>query len=281
MFQVSHSITYEYSQPVILLPHKLRLRPQSSGQQAVTQFNLQITPAPLKMVDVRDLDGNDISQVWFEAVPVQKLQIQSQLQVISDLTDPFNYLLESWAVQLPIDYPQVVWQRLQPYLQGYLGVVIDPVAAQLGTEIWAEHGRITDFLHALNQKIYQSCEYLLRVDGLPWPPGVTWSNRSGSCRDLAVLFIEVCRSVGLAARFVSGYEAGVDAGERYLHAWAEVFLPGAGWRGYDPTHGLVVADGHIVLAAAPNQQQTMPVEGRVQGKIVAEKMTQQLFIQKS
>ncbi len=281
MFQISHSITYEYSQPVTLLPHKLRLRPQCSGQQSVTQFTLQISPTPLKLVDVRDLDGNDILQVWFEAVPVQKLQIQSQVQVTSHLSAPFDYLLETWAVQLPTDYPHLVWQRLQPYLQGYLGVVIDPVAAQLGTEIWSEHKGVADFLNALNQKIYKSCGYLLRVDGLPWPPGVTWSKKSGSCRDLTVLFIEVCRSVGLAARFVSGYEAGVEAPDRYLHAWAEVFLPGAGWRGYDPTHGLVVADGHIVLAAAPSQQQTMPVEGRVQGKIVTEKMTQQLLIQKS
>jgi transglutaminase-like putative cysteine protease len=281
MFQISHSITYEYSQPVTLLPHKLRLRPQCSGQQSVTQFALQISPTPLKMVDVRDLDGNDILQVWFEAVPVQKLQIQSQVQVISHLSAPFDYLLEPWAVKLPIDYPHSVWQRLQPYLQGYLGGVIDPVATQLGAELWSEHQGIGNFLNALNQKIYQSCEYLLRIDGLPWPPGVTWSKKSGSCRDLAVLFIEVCRSVGVAARFVSGYEAGVESPDRYLHAWVEVFLPGAGWRGYDPTHGLVVADDHIVLATAPRQQQTMPVEGQVQGKIVSETMTDQLLIQKS
>lgn len=281
MFQISHSITYEYAQPVTLLPHKLRLRPQCSGQQSVTQFSLRIVPTPLNMVDVRDLDGNDILQVWFADTPVQKLQIQSQLQVISQLSAPFDYLLEPWATQLPIDYPHAVWQRLQPYLQGYLGCGIDPIAAQLGAEIWSEHQGIGDFLNAVNQKIYQSCGYLLRIDGAPWPPGVTWSKRSGSCRDLAVLFIEICRSVGLAARFVSGYEAGVESFDRYLHAWAEVYLPGAGWRGYDPTHGLVVAADHIVLAAAPSQQQTMPVEGKVQGKMVAETMTDQLLIQKS
>ena len=281
MFQISHSITYEYAQPVTLLPHKLRLRPQSNGQQSVTQFILQISPTPLKMVDVRDLDGNDILQVWFESVPTQKLQIRSQVQVISDLSAPFEYLLEPWAVKLPIDYPHSTWQRLQPYLQGYLGEAIDSVASQLGAEIWAEHQHIGNFLNALNQTIYQSCGYVLRPDGLPWPPGVTWSQKSGSCRDFAVLFMEVCRSVGIAARFVSGYEAGVEAIDRYLHAWVEVFLPGAGWRGYDPTHGLVVADDHIVLATAPRQQQTMPVEGQVQGKIVTETMTDQLLIQKS
>jgi transglutaminase-like putative cysteine protease len=227
MFQISHSIIYQYPQPVTLLPHKLRLRPQYSGQQSVTQFALQITPTPLKIVDVRDLDGNDILQVWFEPQPVTKLQIQSQVQAIAHLHDPFDYLLESWAVKLPINYPHAVWQRLQPYLQGYLGGAIDPVAAQLATEIWAEHQGIGDFLNALNQKIYKSCGYLLRIDGAPWPPGVTWSKKSGSCRDLAVLFMEVCRSIGLAARFVSGYEAGVESPERYLHG--EAMTPPMVW----------------------------------------------------
>jgi transglutaminase-like putative cysteine protease len=279
MFQISHTTIYEYPRPVTFTPHTLRLRPQSNGQQSVMQFGLQIDPLPVRMVEVRDLDGNDIVQVWFAEEPVTTLQIQSQAQVISHLNNPFDYLLEPWAVMLPIDYPLAVWQRLQPYLGGYLGGNVDPVAAQLGAEIWADHGSTADFLNALNQLIYSSCTYLLRVDGLPWPPSLTWSKRSGSCRDLAVLFMEVCRSVGLAARFVSGYEAGVEAEERYLHAWAEVFLPGAGWRGYDPTHGLVVADDHVVLAAAPSQQQTMPIEGHVRGKVVAGQMIDQLLIQ--
>jgi transglutaminase-like putative cysteine protease len=276
MFQISHSTIYEYPRPVTFAPHILRLRPQSSGQQSVMQFGLQISPVPLRTVEVRDLDGNDILQVWFDDAPTTSLQIQSQSQVLSHLSNPFDYLLEPWAVRLPIDYPVSVWQRLQPYLGNH----IDPVATQLGAEIWAEYATTGDFLNALNQQIYSSCAYLLRPDGWPWPPGVTWSKRSGSCRDLAVLFIEVCRSVGLAARFVSGYEAGVEATERYLHAWVEVFLPGAGWRGYDPTHGLVVGDDHIVLVAAPSQQQTMPIEGHVRGQMVAAKMIDQLLIQK-
>ncbi len=279
MFQISHTTIYEYPRPVTFAPHILRLRPQSNGQQSVMQFGLQIDPLPVKMVEVRDLDGNDILQVWFATEPVTTLRIQSQVQVISHLSNPFDYLLEPWAIMLPIDYPLAVWKRLQPYLGGYLGGNIDPVAAQLGAEIWAEHGSTADFLNALNQLVYSSCAYLLRMDGLPWPPSLTWSKRSGSCRDLAVLFMEVCRSVGLAARFVSGYEAGVEAEERYLHAWAEVFLPGAGWRGYDPTHGLVVADDHVVLAAAPRQQQTMPIEGHVRGAAVVGNMTDRLLIQ--
>jgi transglutaminase-like putative cysteine protease len=281
MFQISHTITYEYPQPVTFVPHLLRLRPRCSGQQSVLQFGLQITPPPRQISEVRDLDGNDVVKVWFKEEPVTCLQIQSQAQVSSNLHNPFEYLLEPWATQLPIDYPLPLWQRLQPYLGGYFGGGIDPIAAQLGAEMWSEYEETTDFLRELNQRIYNSCAYSLRLDGLPWPPGVTWTRQSGSCRDVTVLFMEVCRSVGLAARFVSGYEAGSTKGDRYLHAWAEVYLPGAGWRGYDPTHGLMVADNHIVLATAPHQQQTMPIEGQVWERGVTGKMIDQLLIQKS
>jgi transglutaminase-like putative cysteine protease len=281
MFQISHTTTYEYPQPVTFMPHLLRLRPQCSGQQKLLQFGLQIDPLPIQISEVRDLDGNDVMKVCFADVPVTRLCIQSQAQVASNLHNPFDYFLESWAVELPINYPQTLWQRLQPYLSGYLGGGIDPIATQLGAEMWSEYPTTVDFLTGLNQRIYNSCRYLVRLDGLPWPPGVTWANQSGSCRDVTVLFIEVCRSVGLAARFVSGYEAGSAKGDHYLHAWAEVYLPGAGWRGYDPTHGLMAADNHMVLATAPHQQQTMPIEGQVWQRGVIGKMTDQLLIQKS
>jgi transglutaminase-like putative cysteine protease len=281
MYQISHTITYQYSQPVIFAPHILRLCPQTNNQQSVQQFMLNISPQPLARSEIRDLDDNNLLKVWFEAVPTKILQVQSQAQVISYLQNPFDYLLEPWAMTLPIDYPQLLSQRLQPYLGGYLTSSIDPIAAQLGAEIWAEQSSVSQFLTELNQRIYHTCEYLLRPQGLPWPPAVTWAKKLGSCRDLTVLFMEVCRSIGLAARFVSGYEAGAEATERYLHAWAEVYLPGAGWRGYDPTHGLVVAADHIVVATAPQQQQTMPIEGAVRGQAVAVQVSEQLLIQKS
>jgi transglutaminase-like putative cysteine protease len=281
MYQISHTITYEYSQPVIFAPHILRLCPQTNNQQSIQQYLLNILPLPLARSEVRDLDGNNMLKVWFDQVPSQTLQVQSQVQAVSYLQNPFDYLLEPWAMTLPIDYPTLLKQRLQPYLGGYLTNSIDPIAAQLGAEIWAEHSSVTQFLTALNQRIYHTCKYLLRPHGLPWPPGVTWTKQVGSCRDLTVLFMEVCRSVGLAARFVSGYEAGGEATERYLHAWAEVYLPGAGWRGYDPTHGLVVTDDHIVVAVAPQQQQTMPIEGALRGQAVEAQVSEQLLIQKT
>ena len=108
-----------------------------------------------------------------------------------------------------------------------------------------------------------------REQGGPWPPATTIEQRQGACRDLAVLWIDICRSVGLAARFVSGYQEGdADQDKRYLHAWAEVYLPGAGWRGFDPTHGLAVADRHVAVAAAADPQHAAPVTATYRGNNV-------------
>ncbi|WP_225322951.1 transglutaminase family protein [Synechococcus sp. RSCCF101] len=142
---------------------------------------------------------------------------------------------------------------------------------QLAHELW--HETAADplaFLWQLNQRIFDRCSHEVRHQGDPYPPSVTWSSRQGSCRDMAVLFMDVCRAMGLACRFVSGYQEGDPDWEyRHLHAWVEVYLPGGGWRGYDPTHGLAVADRHIALVAAPCSRLTAPVSGNLRSGIGA------------
>jgi transglutaminase-like putative cysteine protease len=293
-YQISHTIAYQYDQPVVFTEHLLRLRPRCDAFQQLQKFSLSINPAPIQLFDSIDLDGNVLTTAWFEQVPATNLTIHTLSQVATHLLNPFKYLLEPWAVRLPIDYPTTLWQRLQPYLSGHLSrsAAIDPVAAQLGQEIWlATNGHTTDFLMALNQRIYQNCRYLFRENGEPLPPGITWSQQGGSCRDFAVLFMEVCRSIGLAARFVSGYQESsaemvvnelTPPSHQQLHAWAEVYLPGAGWRGYDPTHGLAVADDHIALVASPWPPQAAPTTGAMQlGQVAQATMNYQLSIQKS
>ena len=282
-YQIDHSINYTYSQPVTFAPHQLRLRPRSNLHQSVTAFALSISPTPQKIVESIDLDGNDSIVAWFDNYPTTNLQIHTKSTVSTNLTDPFNYLLEPWAANLPIDYPRSMSQQLQPYLIGYLAGSIDPIAAEVAGEIWnTVEGNTLSFLSKLNQRIYHTCKYSLRQTGAALPPGIVWKNRSGSCRDLTVLFIEVCRAVGLAGRFVSGYEAGAESDDRHLHAWAEIYLPGAGWRGYDPTHGLVVADGHIAIASSPLPAQTTPVEGKLRTLgMVATEMSYRLSIEKT
>jgi transglutaminase-like putative cysteine protease len=294
LYQISHTLTYQYAQPVTFKPHLLRLRPRSDAFQQLQKFALRIDPAPIQLSESVDLDGNTVTTARFEPVPTSSLTIQAISQVETYLDNPFQYLLAPWAVQLPISYPTDLWQRLQPYLQGYLSrsASIDPVAVQLGQEFWlASNGQTTTFLSQLNQRIYETCQYIFRENGDPLPPGITWRQQGGSCRDLTVLFMEICRSVGLAARFVSGYQESSaemifdelsPPDHQHLHAWVEVYLPGAGWRGYDPTHGLAVANDHIALVATPWPQQSAPVMGAIQtGKGTPAQMSYQLFIQKS
>jgi transglutaminase-like putative cysteine protease len=283
IFQIEHSIEYTYSQPVIFAPHQLRLRPRSNVHQSVLSFDLAISPTPQQVAESVDLDGNNSTLVWFENNSTEKLQITTKTTVSTSLTNPFNYLTEPWAANLPIDYPVSLSQQLQPYLTGYLGHSIDPIAAELAAEIWQTvDGKTIPFITELNQKIYHNCQYSIRDTGASLPPGIVWKHRSGSCRDFVVLLLEVCRAVGLAGRFVSGYEAGAETDDRHLHAWAEIYLPGAGWRGYDPTHGLLVADNHIALYSSPFPAQTTPVEGKLRTLgAITNQMNYRLVIEKA
>jgi transglutaminase-like putative cysteine protease len=239
------------------------LRPRSDRFNQLQSFTLSVLPLTQGSSDFIDLDGNNLIKLWFDQ-PTKKLSIQTLARVETSCTNPFAYLLEPWAITLPFDYPSSVLQQLEPYLRPY-SFVQDSSALELAQEIAiATQGNTLNFLFALNQRIYQDCQYIIRDIGEPFPAGVTWRDKQGSCRDYAVLFMEVCRAIGIAARFVSGYQEGDSAQQsRDLHAWVEVYLPGAGWRGYDPTLGLIVSDRHIPLAASAIPRYAAAVEGAV------------------
>lgn len=226
--------------------------------------------------DFIDLDGNNLTKLWFD-LPTDKLSIQINSSVVTSCTNPFAYLLESWATTIPFDYPHSLLTQLEPYLRPH-GWAIDAAAVELAQEIAiASQNNTLDFLFTLNQRIYQDCNYGIRDTGEPFPPGITWRGKKGSCRDYAVLFMEVCRALGIAARFVSGYQEGdSEQQSRDLHAWVEVYLPGAGWRGYDPTLGLIVSDRHIPLAASAIPQYAAAVEGAVTPVEIGAKVTSKL-----
>lgn len=262
LYHIVHTTDYNYQQSVTLMPHTIRLIPRSDAEQKVHQFSVEIDPKPTGICYNSDLEGNVVLQAWFNE-PTNFLQIKVNSQVETLRENPFDYLLEPFALKLPIDYSTSLLTQLSPYLQrDYLGN-IDPIAYQLAQEILvASDYQTNSFLSKLNQQIYDNCQYLIRETGDPLPAGITWKEKSGSCRDFAVLFMEICRAVGLAARYVSGYQEGdPDQIERDLHAWVEVYLPGAGWRGYDPTHGLAVSDRHIPLVASAFPNYTVPISG--------------------
>ncbi len=283
-YLIHHTTTYQYGEAVRLQPHVIRLRPRSDGSQWLHKFDLTIAPTPLQVSSVVDLDGNAIVKVWFAPEPTRSLAIQAVSLVETIRTNPFDYLLEGWVTQLPIDYPAGLFTQLQPYLTGQhpsLAGVIDPLVMQLAQDVWLmADGNPVMCLSHLNQQIYQQCGYQVRETGEPLPPGITWRQKAGSCRDFAVLFMEVCRALGLATRFVSGYQDGdPDNPERHLHAWAEVYLPGGGWRGYDPTQGLAVSDRHIALVASAFSQYAAPVTGAFNPAGISSDMTYHLSIQ--
>ncbi|MEM8779722.1 MAG: transglutaminase family protein [Cyanobacteria bacterium P01_G01_bin.49] len=260
---INHKTHYTYNQPVFLKPHIIRLYPHSNGWQNLLDFSIDIEPNPLNTAQNIDLNGNNIIQAWFKDA-TEKLTINVKAEVVTLIDNPFNYLLEPWALTLPIDYPTSLFKNLQPYLNFYHQSP-DPKIVELAQDILHNvEGNTLNFLAELNQKIYKNCQYIVRETGEPWQPGITWKKQQGSCRDTALLFMEVCRVVGLGARFVSGYQEGDrHQKQRDLHAWVEVYLPGGGWRGYDPTYGLVVADGHIALAASSCSQEVAAITGEI------------------
>lgn len=275
-FNIVHATTYTYPQAVKLSPHVLRLRPRSTGEQQVYDFALKINPEPIGLTHQLDAEGNNVAHCWWPETPLTALQVTAMSQVVTTCTNPFNYLLEPWATHFPIDYPSSLQAILYPYLYSDL----DSVATQFAQDIAiAVESSVIDFLTQLNLQINQTCQYQTRETGQPQPPWMTWKRKQGTCRDFVWLFMAACRGMGLATRFVSGYEAGDPSQEQTLHAWAEVYLPGAGWRGYDPTMGLVVCDRHVSVVASAWPQYTQPISGSLRSGISSPIPTYQVSVQ--
>ena len=264
-YKIVHSTIYQYDQAVRLRPHTLLLCPRSDGAQQLEKFNLQIAPAPAQQTYFLDINGNTCIKLSFETA-LSSLKITTASEVITRRENPFDYLSEPWSLTFPIDYPSGLAAQLSPYLKVPPGQGIDsasmPAVMALAQSIMQKvDGDVGQFLTQLTQDIQSSCDYQQRLEGPALAPAVTLSQGSGTCRDFAVLFVAVCRAVGIAARFVSGYQEGDPDGPHDLHAWAEAYVPGGGWRGFDPTLGLAVGDRHITLATAIDPKQAGPVIG--------------------
>lgn len=262
IFTITHTTAYQYEQPVFLEPHTIRLKPKTDGMQQLLNFNIQISPQPAGLTECRDLDGNMEHVSWFNGLTDHlKIVVTSKVATLCD--NPFLFLLEPSAMHLPIQSDEIYRPSIKPYLSDD----IEPEVAQFAESIAKEvHQETLAFLNLLTARLYEMCTVVIREEGLPAKPSQTLSERRGACRDLAWLFMACCRSQGIGARFVSGYQEGDPESEHHLHAWAEVYLPGGGWRGYDPTLGLTVADRHVFLAAGPRPESAAPVSGTFRGE---------------
>lgn len=260
-YHISHTITYTYKCLVHLKPHIVRLRPWCNGWQRLHNFALHVHPIPMGMSEAIDLDGNTTTKLWFEGT-TETLEITATAQVETCQTNPFDYLLEPWAIELPFDYPSSLSIQLQPYFKSY-SPIPDPKIVELAQDLAGKvENKTTLFLGKLNQHLHKICKQIVRDSDTPWLPGMTLKAQRGSPEDLSVLFMDVCRVMGLAARFVRGYQQGdLNPENPRLHSWAEVYLPGAGWRGYDPTQGLAVSDTYVAVAASAVPAYTMPISG--------------------
>jgi transglutaminase-like putative cysteine protease len=264
--RVTHSLRYRYSAPVLLGAHRFCLKPRGHGFQHLLGFELSITPEPSSLYPLLAASGDEILRARFSG-GTDVFLLQASSEVETQAAPSLALCLEEQEPQLP--YPAGHLNHdLGGSLLGWLpNGQHDPAAVDLAQEaLMGSDHRALPFLSQLVAMIQDRVKYTQRHVGPAWPAGRTLKERVGSCRDLAMLMIEACRCVGLPARFVSGYHLVEPAPERYdLHAWAEVYLPGAGWRGFDPSGRGEIDDRYIVLATSSRPQLTAAVNGTFSG----------------
>ena len=257
---VEHSTVYRYHHAVILEPHIFRLRPRMTSAQRLLAFEIQILPLPAGTSESLDQDGNLALHAWFDTL-TQEFSIQSSFTVEMLRENPFDFMPSGGkSMNLPLWYLEPLCAALSPYRNdAQVGETVKQYAKSVAASAQWD---TLPFLTLLTQQIFQTFHHVTRPEGPPWMSDITLNLREGSCRDLAILFCDICRVMGIAARFVSGYEcAAAGLLNSYMHAWSEVYLPGAGWRGYDPSRGLAVSNGHIAVAAGFDHSLAAPVAG--------------------
>jgi transglutaminase-like putative cysteine protease len=274
LFTGEHETTWHFSRPVFLEPHLVRLFPRQDRSQRLETFSMRVLPEPEGMCEVEDAEGNQACWLWFEGLH-ETLTITTCFRAQTLRTNPFDYLLAPGAHQLAPHLPDMERDALVPCLAT---VAESGKAAELGREIARGcSGDSVAFLRELTAWLYGNITVVPRPDPGIQSPDLTLARRSGACRDTTLVFMAACRSVGIPARYLSCYQAGdADQIQRDLHACPEVYLPGAGWRGYDPTLGLAVADAHLALCASFEPALTAPVAGTFRGSGVSSRITHRI-----
>lgn len=263
-----HHITrYRYSRPVGLSPQTIRLRPSPHCRTPILSYSLKVTPENHSFHWIQDPQGNYLARVIFPA-PISEFKVEVTLVAELIQLNPFDFFLEDYAQDFPFRYDATQQDELAPYLKPpiHTGPRWDSFIASVDvTPRQSIH-----FLVELNQRVNRAVNYSTRIEPGILTPEQTLDRKIGSCRDSTWLLINVLRHFGLAARFVSGYliqldvpqadsESSQDVAD--LHAWTEVYLPGAGWIGLDATSGLLSGEGHIPLASSPNPVSAAAITG--------------------
>jgi len=264
-WRIEHALSYRYSRPVALDTQTIRLRPRLDSRQQVPKFELDIRPKPSFLTRYNDPENNLLTTAWFEGTH-PKLEIIARSEV--ELTDhePYDFILTEPAMtKLPLVYQEPLMSLLGVYTS--LDKEASPILKEFLKPVLLEAKNETvPFLNGLAVYIFKRLKRKERKNENPWAPEKTLEKGQGACRDLAWLYVVACRSLGLAARFVSGYHVPFNPRKKpELHAWAEVFLPGAGWVGFDSGFGTAVSERYIALAASYDPALTLPTDGKFWG----------------
>ncbi|MFK4751534.1 DUF2126 domain-containing protein [Oceanobacter antarcticus] len=267
---IQHNTYYDFDRPVALSPHVVRLRPAPHCRTPIESYSLKVQPENHFVNWQQDAYGNYLARLVF---PEKTRKFSVEVEVIADMTvvNPFDFFLEEDAEEFPFEYDKQTKKELQPYLElEPQGPEFEKFLAGISTK----KRRTIDFLVDVNSQLEQLIEYTIRMEPGVQTPEETLEQALGSCRDSAWLMVQAVRHLGMAARFASGYlvqltsdeksldgPSGPEADFTDLHAWCEVYLPGAGWVGLDPTSGLFAGEGHIPLACTPHPVSAAPING--------------------
>jgi len=269
-----HCTHYKYERPALLSSQVIRLRPAPHCRTSIKSYSLRVSPPEHFINWQQDPHGNYLARITF---PETVREFKVEVDLVADMTviNPFDFFLEDYADQFPFAYDEALLKDLKPFLD-----TSEAYGEQFEKyfSYWQSRQKQTvDYLVELNAELQHAVKYLIRMEHGVQTPEETLSKGSGSCRDSAWLLVNLLRRLGLAARFVSGYliqlapdqksldgPSGADHDFCDLHAWTEVFLPGAGWVGLDPTSGLFAGEGHIPLACSPHPVGAAPISGAVE-----------------
>ncbi len=270
---LNHVTHYLYDRPVALSPQVVRLRPAPHARTPVHAYSLKVAPDKHFINWQQDPQSNWLARLVF---PEKTREFRVEVDLVAEMSviNPFDFFLEPYAEKIPFKYDEAQLHELAPYL---VKAPATPLLKAYLAEIPRAPRKSVDFLVDLNQQLSKDIRYVIRMDPGVQAPEETLKHASGSCRDSGWLLVQILRHLGLASRFVSGYliqltadvksldgPSGPESDFTDLHAWCEVYLPGAGWVGLDPTSGLFAGEGHIPLACSPEPGSAAPVSGHTE-----------------